>query len=270
MPVPTSFDDLSETPSSNSPAGSETVGPQANDYFQAAFAFIKQLRDGLLKPTASVDFNAQKITNIANGDTTSTSKDVLTGAQVRALAYKVGEQRIWHGAIANIASVWGPGWQLADGTNGTADMRDKFIVGAGNSYAPGATGGAATVTLSLANLPSHNHGVNDPGHGHVLNDPGHGHSVNDPGHNHATQNGGSFMVFSAGSGSFGGGPSPFQPFFATANAVTNVTVNGAGSNISINGAFTGISTQNTGSGTAVENRPPYYASCVLEYTGIGA
>jgi microcystin-dependent protein len=54
----------------------------------------------------------------------------------------------WSGSIGNIP----PGWALCDGSNGTPDMRDKFIVGAGGKYAVGATGGAATVDAS------HTHG----------------------------------------------------------------------------------------------------------------
>lgn len=33
-----------------------------------------------------------------------------------------------------------PGWILCDGTGGTPDLRGRFVVGAGNSYNPGATG----------------------------------------------------------------------------------------------------------------------------------
>lgn len=36
------------------------------------------------------------------------------------------------------------GWALCNGSNGTPDLRDRFIVGAGSSYAVGATGGTAT------------------------------------------------------------------------------------------------------------------------------
>lgn len=46
----------------------------------------------------------------------------------------------WSGAIVNIPT----GWHLCDGTSGTLDLRDKFIVGAGDGYAVGATGGAVT------------------------------------------------------------------------------------------------------------------------------
>lgn len=47
---------------------------------------------------------------------------------------------IWSGSTASIPT----GWQICDGTNGTPDLRDKFVVGAGTTYAVGATGGSAT------------------------------------------------------------------------------------------------------------------------------
>lgn len=37
------------------------------------------------------------------------------------------------------------------------DLRDKFIVGAGSTYSIGDAGGAATHTLTTAEMPSHNH-----------------------------------------------------------------------------------------------------------------
>ncbi len=45
---------------------------------------------------------------------------------------------MWSGSIASIPS----GWALCNGTNGTPDLRDRFIVGAGSSYNVGATGGS--------------------------------------------------------------------------------------------------------------------------------
>jgi len=39
------------------------------------------------------------------------------------------------------------GWHLCDGTNGTPDLRDKFIVGAGKSYKLADTGGSKEVAL---------------------------------------------------------------------------------------------------------------------------
>lgn len=50
------------------------------------------------------------------------------------------------------------GWAICDGTNGTPDMRDKFIVGASNNRDINVTGGSATTAISLEGL-DHYHGV---------------------------------------------------------------------------------------------------------------
>ena len=50
------------------------------------------------------------------------------------------------------------GWAICDGTNGTPDMRDKFIVGASNNRDVNVTGGHATTAISLEGL-DHYHGV---------------------------------------------------------------------------------------------------------------
>jgi microcystin-dependent protein len=266
MPIPSSIADLDTNPNNNSPQGSENVGPNANGYIQALGAFIKQIANGAgLKPTATVDFNAQKITNLANGTVSSTSKDAVTGAQLQAV-YKVGEVKMYHGAVASIGSVWGPGWQLADGTNGTAALKDRFIVGAGATYTPNATGGAATVVLATANLPAHNHPVVDGGHIHGASDSGHNHFLNDPGHFHGLN--GALSLLGSGNNLSGGGFT-FGPVSSQTSG-TGITINPSSANISVATATTGIATSNTGSGTAHENLPPYYALCFIEYTGIGA
>ncbi|NIG54753.1 hypothetical protein [Chitinophaga sp. Cy-1792] len=59
------------------------------------------------------------------------------------------------------------GYHLCDGREGTPDLRDRFIVGAGKNYQLGKTGGAATVTLSIAQMPKHKHGLNASGAGNV-------------------------------------------------------------------------------------------------------
>jgi hypothetical protein len=45
---------------------------------------------------------------------------------------------MWAGAVAAIPT----GWALCDGTNGTPNLRDKFVIGAGSTYAVAATGGS--------------------------------------------------------------------------------------------------------------------------------
>jgi microcystin-dependent protein len=60
---------------------------------------------------------------------------------------------MWSGSVNDIPV----GWALCDGSNGTPDLRDRFIVGAGGAYSPGNTGGAESVTLTVAQMPQHNH-----------------------------------------------------------------------------------------------------------------
>lgn len=42
---------------------------------------------------------------------------------------------LWSGAIVDIPA----GWAVCDGNNGTPNLADKFVIGAGNSYNPGDT-----------------------------------------------------------------------------------------------------------------------------------
>jgi hypothetical protein len=69
---------------------------------------------------------------------------------------------MWAGTIATIPT----GWVLCNGTAGTPDLRDRFVVGAGGGYAVNSTGGATShqhtiivfgTALSVAQLPPHSH-----------------------------------------------------------------------------------------------------------------
>ena len=89
---------------------------------------------------------------------------------------------LWSGSVSSID----PAWALCDGTNGTPDLRDKFVVGAGLNYAPGASGGAkmhahtgaaasstiggetGATTLTIAQMPSHTHTVKSNGTGNGI------------------------------------------------------------------------------------------------------
>lgn len=95
---------------------------------------------------------------------------------------------LWSGASNALPS----GYVLCDGNNSTPDLRDRFVVGAGSTYAVNSTGGANNVTLATANLPSHTHGTGNHSHGvnsHTHSTPNHSHGVNShthstPSHNH--------------------------------------------------------------------------------------
>ncbi len=68
-------------------------------------------------------------------------------------AIPVGVIVLWNGAVASIPV----GWAFCDGTNGTPDLRDKFIVAAGTINAVNTTGGTDNVTLTATQLPAHTH-----------------------------------------------------------------------------------------------------------------
>lgn len=84
---------------------------------------------------------------------TGTSGQVLVSSGSSATptwgdAFVTGMIMLWSGSTGTIPS----GWALCDGSSGTPDLRDRFVVGAGNTYAVDATGGSADATL-----PSHSH-----------------------------------------------------------------------------------------------------------------
>jgi hypothetical protein len=99
-------------------------------------------------PTAPTPANATANTQIA---TTQFVQNVIVNA------LPTGVILMWSGSIVSIPT----GWFLCNGANGTPDLRDRFIVGAGSTYSVAATGGSANATLV-----SHTHTVTDPGHTH--------------------------------------------------------------------------------------------------------
>jgi hypothetical protein len=62
---------------------------------------------------------------------------------------------MWHGDSRTIPK----GWAICNKQNGTPDLRDRFIVGAGNTYKVNATGGEERVSLKINEMPRHSHRV---------------------------------------------------------------------------------------------------------------
>lgn len=142
---------------------------------------------------------------------------------------------LWSGSEDNIPT----GWTLCNGQNGAPDLRDRFVVGAGASYAVDETGGAAGVALSVAQLPSHGHGA---GTLSAQEAGTHTHSYT---YDSVTENGTDF----SGSGNRIAGDVSSE----------SATTQSAGAHTHTVGGTTGV----TGSGAEHENRPPYYALCYI-------
>ena len=225
--------------------------------------------------------------------------------------YVVGELRLWTGTAtaAAVLAAWGPGWHLADGTNGTINMSDRFVMGQSTAHPANTAGGSATSTLAVANMPAHNHVINigdpghthtieqsphshglyDPGHNHAVEDPGHAHGVYDPGHAHTTTIIARTATAGGMQGYFGpsGGPINQYDQWGSTYSGTGISIAAAGTGIWLAASQTGLSmgatnanvyndvsatgiyanSNNTGSGTAFSVQNPYYALCIVQYTG---
>lgn len=140
---------------------------------------------------------------------------------------------IWYGSVGLIPA----GWVLCDGTNSTPDLRDRFVIGAGNAYTVGQTGGSSTSVL-----PLHTHTASV-----VLNET-------DPGHSHQ---------FEADAGTAGTG-TYFQATGATLDTIHTVI-----STDSVIAAATGlifdpvVTVDDAGESPLGGNLPPFYGLCYI-------
>lgn len=138
---------------------------------------------------------------------------------------------LWSGAQNAIPS----GWVLCNGSNSTPDLRDRFVVGAGNSYSVGATGGnnTATDTVSISGSDTVNISVSGTTNGNTLQ------HVSDY-------------------NTYGAGTKAIRFNYSGTDATRiQVPFSGSGSDtVSISGSDT----------VSVDTRSPYYALCYIMKT----
>ena len=108
-------------------------------------------------------------------------KEVILKENFLNLVYPVGSI-YWSSNNTNPATFFGGTW---------TQIKDKFILTAGDYYSNGATGGAATVTLTVSNMPSHSHSFTPSGtvgsHSHSFTPSGNvsSHTHTGPSHTHS-------------------------------------------------------------------------------------
>ena len=135
----------------------------------------------------------------------------------------VGAIVLWKGNSGQVPD----GWKLCDGSNGTPDLRDRFVVGAGYDSRVGNSGGQARYNITIAQLPAHFH-LYAGDDQLVYAKPGNtGYSAND----NIEQTTGGYDAVSKYND-----PVWLSRIYRTSS---------------------------TGSGQSVDNRPPYYALCYI-------
>ena len=144
---------------------------------------------------------------------------ILQNAPASAPAIPAGCIVLWSGSTGSIPATW----YLCDGTNGTPDLRNSFIVGAGSTYAVNATGGTAD-----AIVVTHTHTATT--------------TATDSGHTHNTY------------GAYGGGGNPGGSLNTNNPGGKDMPTTTGNANItaSTTVASAGVSGTNA-------NLPPYYA-----------
>ena len=148
--------------------------------------------------------------------------------------FTIGMIMLWSGAANAIPT----GWTLCNGSNSTPDLRNRFVIGAGDSYNVNATGGNESITFSTSQLPSHTHDQGTLGTSEEGN------------HNHS-------YTYPSGTSTFDN-DEDYSAYTGTASGTT-------GDNGDHTHSISG-NTGSTGSASSIDIRPKYYALCYIMKT----
>lgn len=194
-----------------------------------------QFNAGITSPGTVTSSGTLAVTgNLTVDGASGSSGQVLTSAgsgstPTWTTQFVSGMIMLWSGSTGSIPS----GWVICDGNNSTPDLRNRFVVGAGDTYSVDATGGSADATL-----PTHTHTATS--------------SVTDPGHFHLSAQGVEFPQYGE-SGSVNG------PNGQRTDGQGNTETKTTGISVSTSIASAGSSATNA-------NLPPYYALAYIMKT----
>lgn len=238
-------------------ASSDTWGSKINTDLDSLDAIFAGAGTGT---SVGLNVGAGKTVNVA-GTANFTGSMTVLGQAIQAyidaritVVMPIGVIVLWSGSQAAIPA----GWALCNGSNGTPDLRNRFVVGAGNTYSVAAQGGStdaalvahthsATLSGATAGAGSHSHGVSDPGHAHSYVAPV----------GTRTDDGTTRPLNYVIGGTLDQGPNTI----ATAASGTGISINAVGDHahgVSVSGAtdVSGVTASNA-------NLPPFYALCYV-------
>lgn len=174
---------------------------------------------------------------------------------LEAFRVPVGGIIMWSGSLDAVPA----GWALCNGSGGTPNLTDRFILGAHPGRPVGETGGSFTHAVATAAAGVHSHGGATAGHAITeAQMPFHAHGVNDPGHAHGWPFG-NWRQFNGvnNDATFSPGPTASLTNDPVATALTGISIAGAGGN---QAHAHGIPADGSHAhNVTVPNVPPYFA-----------
>ena len=230
----------SSTPANNTDIGginiAEGCAPSGiNNAIRELMAQVKDMQSGTDADNFAVGGTLSVTGNATLSSTLTVNSSVGSAGQVLASrgagqspqwtsAFVTGMIMMWSGTIATIPS----GWLLCDGTSGTPDLRDRFVIGAKQDDA-GVAKTNVTGSLTLTG------GTKDA----IVVSHTHTATVTDPGHRHSYT---------------------LQPYIVDASVGGNGFTTPSGTSFTSTNT-TGITVSNSteGSSGTNQNLPPYYA-----------
>ena len=222
-----------------------------NDSIREMMAQLKDWQSGSSGDDYNITGNLGINGTLTINGSSGTSGQVLVSQGDGAVpkwgdAFITGMIMLWSGATDAVPA----GWSLCDGTGNTPDLRDRFVVGAGNSYDVNATGGSKD---AIAISHSHNFSGTTSGAG------GHNHKVVHSSTSSSTFSSNTQTLTWASAGGLGNSDYRGGSSSGTANRGKSNSAPDHSHSVSGNTSTSGASATNA-------NLPPYFALAFIMKT----
>lgn len=195
--------------------------------------------------------DSEVLSNIGAASSADLAEEVLARTNAIALAIPAGVILMWSGSIASIPT----GWKICDGTNGTPDLRNRFVVGAGSSYTVSNTGGSAD-----AIVVSHTHSASSSSSSSFSGNALGSHRHWDNGHTH----GYNWKSITGGTTAGGDPNSVGNTVVSTEVGYADISWESAGTPTGSVSTSTTTTINATGVSGTNANLPPYYALAYIQ------